>query len=278
MATEHQQGIENEPSLRQFFINFRTMEPRLRILTGIVTAQVLVSIVLLLLRDFTMWPLSFRLLSIFGTVTISTPHYLSVCIFVVIAFGLFVLGLMEADWRGAISMVGLVGATVLAGLASGLLSVPMGAIGAGKFAMGILYALCIPALWSLSIFFVQAYRRAATSQREMIWRLLSSFYFVLTFSFISFLTIYLLMWNEINFAMFLILFLLPLALLFMYAAIDWAEIADTIVRGWVTGLRLQESDTTLRFTSALTTISIRGFNFPAHRNLGVSEGVEDLLR
>ena len=37
-------------------------------------------------------------------------------------------------------------------------------------------------------------------------------------------------------------------------------------------------DATIQYKYTFQTIKSRGFNFPAHRNLRVSEGVENLLR
>src|SRR5262245_29666199 len=106
MTAESEHGTE--PSLHQLFINFRTMEPRLRVLTGIITAQVAASAILLLLREFPMRQLPLGLEQWLGTATIPAAHYVFSCAFVFIGLALFMTGLMEAGRRGAIRVLGLI--------------------------------------------------------------------------------------------------------------------------------------------------------------------------
>jgi hypothetical protein len=104
----------SEPSFSERLLDFRTMDVGLRILTGIVIAQIAATFLLLLLLqhepstspltlDFREEPL------IRETATISITHYFFSCAFLLIGMALFTRGIMEAHRRGAMALLSILG-------------------------------------------------------------------------------------------------------------------------------------------------------------------------
>src|SRR6266851_1017559 len=108
MAIERREESDLEPSLHHFFINFRTMELRLRILTAVVTAQVAASALLLLLQN-TPWHIDLPATPFLDKASIPSIHYGVSCIFVFAGVLLFANGLIAADWRGAVRLLFVLG-------------------------------------------------------------------------------------------------------------------------------------------------------------------------
>jgi len=242
-STEHKDEGELEPSLPDFFFNFRTLDPQLRVLTAIATAQVFATALLLLLREFPAWrPLPLQFDKWLGSATIPIPHYVFSCILVFVGIGLFMTGIMQADRRGALRVLYLIGLAYL------LIILGEGA-GAGVY---IVTTLTILALWGLSIAFVEAYLRRPNSQPKAVLRALPWAYFALTFAFTSFVTVRLLMLDATTFGIVLLWLRTPVTALFLLAAVDWAEIADTLVRSSVRKVPSQRQDMIVTCGSVLT--------------------------
>jgi hypothetical protein len=242
MTTRNNHESEPEPSLHDFFFNLRTLEPQLRILTAVVSAQVIAAAVLLALRELPPSHVSLRWDKWLGAATVPIPQYLVSCAFVFVGIGLFMTGLLQADRRGAIRVLWLM---VIAYV---LIIVGEGA----RAGVYIITTLTVLALWALSITFVQTYLRRAGSQQTVVLRTVTWVYFVVAFGFTSYMTVYLLMEDATVFGTVLLWLRAPTAALLLLAGVDWAEIADTIVRAPANSASLRQRPTLLTLASIMT--------------------------
>jgi hypothetical protein len=248
MTSEHGYGIEVEQSFRERLLDFRTMAPSLRILAGIVVAQTAATSLLLLLHEPWM-PLTVYLDDpLVGTATISLADYVVSCAFLLIGLALFLRGLFEADHRGVIALLAILGTTyflaVLAlrpslGLGITLLTDLLIAAVLGGVALGFWYVT-----WSLAALI---HRRQPTLERQMTgadWLRIGIILLLILLLLVPVLVFYgfALTAAPSHFLQLLILLRTPLVTLFLIAAVDWAELTDIFARFAAKDLHLFEQD------------------------------------
>jgi hypothetical protein len=242
----------SEPSFSERLLDFRTMDVGLRILTGIVIAQIAATFLLLLLQhepstsplalDFREEPL------IREMATISITHYFFSCAFLLIGMALFTRGIMEAHRRGAMALLSILGMVyILAILAI------RPSLGAGITLLVNVYILGLlgGVFWFLVMLAGGGAQLTGTPFRALIYRdgwtrkrfnwMGPFIVFLLSFAFFGFIIV----GNPTYFGELLVLLRTPFVILFLIAAVDWAELVDFFTRSVAKRCHLHERDTYL---------------------------------
>ena len=224
-------GPGEGPSLRHFFISLKTMEPRLRVLTGIVLAQIVTAVLMLAFRDVNVTKLDLSHLEL----EIPWINYVFAYVFTGVALCLVCFGALQANWIGRLLFFATLGSLYLIGITAFGSEDPQGefSIVASLFFWAYM-AGALPA----------GYRRRYSPERQKIW--LVRLLLVLGIAPIALVLLFI----PESFAHALVLLRTPLPYLFLLAGTDWAEINDSVVRSTVKGARM-ENKVTILFVAAV---------------------------
>ncbi|HEY6249369.1 MAG TPA: hypothetical protein VI685_05380 [Candidatus Angelobacter sp.] len=236
---EHNPGGEG-PSFHYFFISLKTMEPRLRVLTGVVLAQIVTAVLMLAFRDVNVHRLGLRGLDL----EIPWINYAFAYACVGIALCLVCFGALQADWKGRLLFFVALGGLYIVGIAAFFREDPTGKI-------SIVFTLFFWAYMAGAL--PVAYRRRYSPERQKMWM-------VRLFLVLGTLPIALVvLFSPAAFAEALILLRIPLPYLFLLAGTDWAEISDSIVRSAVNGTRMENKIRALFVAASLASAYLTFF-------------------
>jgi hypothetical protein len=245
MTAQHHNGEAEHPFRTRLF-DFRTLEPGLRILTGLVIAEVPATCLLLLFHGQPFGEVEVAD-PVLGELTFSVAHYYASCAILVIGFILFACGLAFSNPKGAGALVSAVGLAFILGLFGGRVPLNLAitafvyvafmvVIGAnlGTVGFAVIWGLNHPAdykgRWGkmlLSLLLV------ACCAAILLWLFTSS---------------------PLTIAMILSLLAVPLGVLFFMAAVDWAEIIDHVVNATMRRTKLQENNNRLLVASGIVLV------------------------
>jgi len=221
---------DHEPSPRDYFISLGTMEPRLKALTGVVFAQIVVSALALLLRGVPFAPIEITTKD--GVLlSLSLLNYLISVVSLLTSLALLAAGLAYARWVGRWFFIIALSALYVFVVAV-TFSEPLDKIGE------LVVFFCLPAIGFFIFAIPGLYRKNYTPERRhpAIYRTLQAIgvvYFVFfAFAFVAACL------HPDEFADLLVLVRIPLPFLFLLAGTDWAEMDDSIVRSGYSLLRL----------------------------------------
>jgi len=241
----HRQGAaaeqdDHEPSFRERLLNISTMDVHFRTLTAIVVAQVAATSLLVLLSDYSFGDITVRIIEV-GEVRIGMAHYVASVIFLLVGLTLFVAGLGRADVRGTMTLLGFFFLLYLFNLIVTWLPLEL------SLTIFVTIVLMFVASMLAAIFIRRAMLAKSARGDPVVYLLLflvpwtaMGLYFVISQPGFFY---------TMQFAVGT-----PFILLFPFAAIDWSEIADSLVKGFQRRLHLQEHGRRLIVLSVVAAI------------------------
>lgn len=246
MSSERDHG-DDEPTLRQRFIDLRTMDIKLRVLTAIVFAQVVTAAILVLISDYPLGEITINIPNL-GNVRYGTTIYCFSILFFLSSLVLTMEGLRKADLNSALLLLAV---------------------------LAILYVLDVvvsePPLNQaitilVTIIYIFGFCALVAAVSERVARLekvpgIDKFFLLLVGLMLGYI-VFLVVFNPVYFGWILSYIGLPFITLFYVAALDWAEIADAVARATRTRWGLLELDESLVIAScaiALIPISFIGY-------------------
>lgn len=231
---------EHEPSFRERLLDISTMDGRFRMLTAIVIAQVLATSLLVLLADYSFGDITINMAG-GGQAQIGMAHYAVSVVFLLTGLTLFVAGLGRADPRGTSILLAWFFLLYLIDLT--VAGLPLNISITIFVTIIVLFVACmIAAVFIRRALLAKSDRTASTSPVVVLvftcvpWAALGLYAVIAQPAF----------FYTMQFAIGA-----PFIVLFPFAAIDWAEIADSFVKGIERRLRLQERNGRLLVFSAI---------------------------
>jgi hypothetical protein len=231
---------EHEPSFRERLLNFSTMDVRFRTLTAIIVAQVVATSLLVLLSDYSFGDITINITGV-GQASIGVTHYIASVAFLLIGFTLFIAGLGRADPRGATALLAFFFALYLVNLI--LTWGPLDASITIFVTIILMFVACMMAAIFIRRTMVAKSPQAAPGN-PAVWLLLLlvpwtavGLYFI-----VSHPAFFYTMQFAIG---------TPFIALYPFAAIDWAEIADSFAKNVQRHLHLQQRNGGLIIFSAI---------------------------
>ncbi|MGH7769917.1 MAG: hypothetical protein ACREQP_20910 [Candidatus Binatia bacterium] len=212
---------DEEPSFRDRFFLFRTLEPRLKFLTGVVLAHVVAAALLLFLPEGARWTLP-----VFdASLRIPIAHHVLGYICTLLAVIFLTIGMYEARWAGALTVMFF----VVVVLAIGIFGVWK--FESAAFKLSLVFTIFF---WCAAIpVLPRAYRARYSPERQRLWVP----YLIMAMGVSPFV---LLLMAPVILAELLLTLRVLLVYLFMLAGTDWAELNDTLIRSIAKSARLRE--------------------------------------